>query len=106
MYSWFAIDKDASADYRKLSYETYVRTFGPGGIFDQDDMENWEECTAAARGPAAKRYTLHHKMGLYRETATELARPRHVLSRQLRRDDAARVVRGMAAPDDAPARWR
>ena len=28
--------------------------------------------------------------------------PRHVLSRQLRRDDAARVVRGMAAPDDAP----
>ena len=46
-----------------------MRTFGPGGIFDQDDMENWEECTAAARGPAAKRYTLHHKMGLYRETA-------------------------------------
>ena len=27
-------------------------------------MENWEECTAAARGPAAKRYTLHHKMGI------------------------------------------
>lgn len=66
MYSWFAIDKDASADYRKLSYETYVRTFGPGGIFDQDDMENWEECTAAAKGPAAKRYTMHHRMGLHR----------------------------------------
>jgi hypothetical protein len=66
MYSWFAIDKTAPADYRKLSYETYVRTFGPSGIFDQDDMENWEECTAAARGPAAKRYTLHHKMGIGR----------------------------------------
>jgi PAH dioxygenase large subunit len=66
MYSWFAIDKDASHDYRKLSYETYVRTFGPAGIFDQDDMENWEECTAVARGPAAKRYSLHHKMGLNR----------------------------------------
>ena len=52
MYSWFAIDKDASPEYRKLSYETYVRTFGPAGIFDQDDMENWEECTAAAKGPA------------------------------------------------------
>jgi PAH dioxygenase large subunit len=58
MYSWFAIDKDASPEYRKLSYETYVRTFGPAGIFDQDDMENWEECTAVARGPAAKRYSL------------------------------------------------
>ena len=31
-------------------------------------MENWEECTAAARGPAAKRHTLHHRMGLYRAT--------------------------------------
>jgi PAH dioxygenase large subunit len=68
MFSWFAIDKDASPEYRKLSYETYVRTFGPGGIFDQDDMENWEECTAAAKGPAAKRYTLHHRMGLNRAT--------------------------------------
>jgi PAH dioxygenase large subunit len=68
MYSWFAIDKAAPPDYRKISYETYVRCFGPSGIFDQDDMENWEECTAAARGPAAKRYTLHHKMGLGRPT--------------------------------------
>jgi phenylpropionate dioxygenase-like ring-hydroxylating dioxygenase large terminal subunit len=66
MYSWFAIDKDASAEYRKHSYETYVRTFGPAGIFDQDDMENWEECTVAAKGPAAKRYALHHKMGIGR----------------------------------------
>jgi phenylpropionate dioxygenase-like ring-hydroxylating dioxygenase large terminal subunit len=75
MFSWFAIDKDASDDYRKLSYETYVRTFGPGGIFDQDDMENWEECTAAARGPAAKRFTLHHRMGLYRATAPDWPGP-------------------------------
>ena len=29
-------------------------------------MENWEECTNAARGPAAKRYSLHHKMGMGR----------------------------------------
>ena len=83
MYSWFAIDKEASPEYRQLSYETYVRTFGPGGIFDQDDMENWEECTAAARGPAAKRYTLHHKMGLYRATAQNWGGPRHLLSGRL-----------------------
>jgi len=75
MYSWFAIDKAAPPDYRKISYETYVRCFGPSGIFDQDDMENWEECTAAARGPAAKRYTLHHKMGLGRPTDATWAGP-------------------------------
>ena len=75
MYSWFAIDKAAPADYRKSSYETYVRTFGPAGIFDQDDMENWEECTAAARGPAAKRYALHHKMGIGRAVDPSWAGP-------------------------------
>ncbi len=69
MYSWFAIDKSAPAEYRKTSYESYVRNFGPSGIFDQDDMENWEDCTVAAVGPAAKRHTLHHKMGLNRKTA-------------------------------------
>ena len=67
MYSWFAIDKAADAKFRKDSYETYVRTFGPAGIFDQDDMENWEDCTVAALGPAAKKHTLHHKMGINRK---------------------------------------
>jgi PAH dioxygenase large subunit len=75
MYSWFAIDKSAPAEYRKASYESYVRNFGPSGIFDQDDMENWEDCTAAAIGPAAKRHSLHHKMGLKRKQATNWAGP-------------------------------
>jgi PAH dioxygenase large subunit len=75
MYSWVAIDKSGSAEYRKHSYETYVRTFGPGGIFDQDDMENWEDCTITAVGPAAKRHTLHHKMGINRAKATDWPGP-------------------------------
>jgi PAH dioxygenase large subunit len=75
MYSWFAIDKSAPADYRRQSYETYVRNFGPGGIFDQDDMENWEDCTVTAVGPAAKRYTLHHRMGLNRKRAEDWPGP-------------------------------
>jgi phenylpropionate dioxygenase-like ring-hydroxylating dioxygenase large terminal subunit len=75
MYSWFAIDKAASPEYRKHSYETYVRTFGPGGIFDQDDMENWEECTSGVVGPASKRHALHHKMGLHRPTLPDFPGP-------------------------------
>jgi hypothetical protein len=66
MWSWIAVDKEASAQHRKDSYETYVRTFGPSGVFDQDDMENWEDCTRANMGPAAKRHHLHHKMGIGR----------------------------------------
>jgi hypothetical protein len=75
MWSWLAIDKDATPEYRKESYETYVRTFGPSGIFDQDDMENWEDCTRANIGPAAKRHTLHHKMGIGRPTDPEWPGP-------------------------------
>lgn len=75
MWSWLLIDNDADPSYTKASYETYVRTFGPGGIYDQDDMENWEDCTRAAAGPAAKRYTLHHKMGLGRPVDTSWPGP-------------------------------
>lgn len=70
MWSWLMIDADADAEYTKLSYENYVRTFGPGGIFDQDDMENWEDCTRASLGPAARQHTLHHRMGLGRPVDT------------------------------------
>lgn len=66
MWSWFAIDKSAPATLRRSSYDTYVRTFGPSGIFDQDDMENWEDCTRANAGPAARQHFLHHTMGLAR----------------------------------------
>src|SRR4051794_9214574 len=75
MWSWLAIDRDASPEYRKASYETAVRTFGPSGIFDQDDMENWEDCTRANIGPAAQRFTLHHKMGIHRPTDTSWPGP-------------------------------
>ncbi len=66
MWSWFMADKAGSAEFKQRSMECYVRTFGPAGIFDQDDMENWEDCTRANIGPAAQRYTLHHRMGVDR----------------------------------------
>ena len=54
MWSWFMVDKSADDAFKKRSMEAYVRTFGPAGIFDQDDMENWEDCTRSnsARRPS------------------------------------------------------
>jgi PAH dioxygenase large subunit len=75
MWSWLMIDKAADLEYAKSSYETYVRTFGPGGIYDQDDMENWEDCTRASLGPAARKHTLHHRMGLGRPADTSWPGP-------------------------------
>ena len=65
VWSFLLIDKEASPEYRKASYETYARTFGPSGIFEQDDLENWEECTRVNRGKIAQRYGLHHGMGVH-----------------------------------------
>ena len=65
IWSWLMIDKEAPEQFRRDSYEAYVRTFGPSGIFEQDDMENWEECTRVNSGAVAQRYTLHHGMGLH-----------------------------------------
>jgi PAH dioxygenase large subunit len=65
VWSFLLIDREASPEYRKASYETYVRTFGPSGIFEQDDVENWEECTRVNQGQIAQRYGLHHGMGVH-----------------------------------------
>ena len=41
--------------------------FGPGGTFEQDDMDNWQGCTQTGQGTVARRYPLSYEMGLGRE---------------------------------------
>ncbi|MBS1878942.1 MAG: Rieske 2Fe-2S domain-containing protein [Actinobacteria bacterium] len=78
MWAWFMVDRTASPEFKRRSQECYVRTFGPAGLFDQDDMENWEDCTRANMGPAARRYTLHHRMGVDREPISDWPGPGRV----------------------------
>jgi phenylpropionate dioxygenase-like ring-hydroxylating dioxygenase large terminal subunit len=65
VWSWLFMDKGVSAEFHKRSYDTYVRTFGPSGIYEQDDAEIWEECTRVNGGKVAQQYSLHHGMGLH-----------------------------------------
>jgi PAH dioxygenase large subunit len=65
IWSWLFMDRCTNEEFRKRSYETYVRTFGPSGIYEQDDAEIWEECTRVNEGRIAQRYSLHHGMGLH-----------------------------------------
>jgi PAH dioxygenase large subunit len=75
IWSYLLIDKEASPEYRKASYETYVRTFGPSGMYEQDDLENWEECTRVNSGKIAQRYGLHHGMGSHLKTDSSFPGP-------------------------------
>jgi hypothetical protein len=40
--------------------------FGPSGLFEQDDGENWDQSTAGVRGAVSGRYPLHYAMGINR----------------------------------------
>jgi hypothetical protein len=44
-----------------------LRGFGPSGTFEQDDMDNWQECTHTCRGVVSRRYDLNMQMGLGHE---------------------------------------
>lgn len=66
MWSWLLVDEEADPQHIRAAYEAFVRCLGPAGIFDQDDMENWEDCTRSNLGPAARQHSLHHKMGIDR----------------------------------------
>jgi hypothetical protein len=44
-----------------------LRTFGPSGTFEQDDMDNWQECTRTSRGVVSRRQPLNTTQGLGHE---------------------------------------
>jgi phenylpropionate dioxygenase-like ring-hydroxylating dioxygenase large terminal subunit len=62
--SWFAVDKNASEEYKALSYKAYLMCFGSGGMFEQDDVENWVSLTNTAAGSMARRLLLNSRMGM------------------------------------------
>ena len=39
---------------RKRSGWPALRGFSPSGTFEQDDMDNWQECTQTCRGVVAR----------------------------------------------------
>jgi phenylpropionate dioxygenase-like ring-hydroxylating dioxygenase large terminal subunit len=66
-WAWVFVDKKAPAAVKKALRLAGARVFGPGGTFEQDDMDNWQGCTQTGQGPVARRYSLSYEMGLGRE---------------------------------------
>jgi phenylpropionate dioxygenase-like ring-hydroxylating dioxygenase large terminal subunit len=67
IWSWFLVERDAPEDFKRRSYETYVRTFGASGVFEQDDVEVWQSITAMAGGITAERFELNLQLGMHQE---------------------------------------
>jgi 3-phenylpropionate/trans-cinnamate dioxygenase alpha subunit len=71
VWAWIFVDKAAPPEVKKALRQTGARVFGPGGTFEQDDMDNWQGCTQTARGVVARRDFLSYQMGLGHERFDE-----------------------------------
>ncbi len=67
VWSWVYADRAAPPEVKKAIRLAGVRGFSPSGTFEQDDMDNWQECTRTCRGMVSRRYALNTQMGLGHE---------------------------------------
>jgi 3-phenylpropionate/trans-cinnamate dioxygenase alpha subunit len=62
---WFTlVDRNLPRETRDFMVTLACRVFGPGGVLEQDDGENWSQATAQTRGIASRRVKHQLKMGL------------------------------------------
>ena len=64
VWSWGFVDVDATPEEKAAFRRSVARGFSPSGTFEQDDMDNWQECTASARGVVSRRLPLNIQMGI------------------------------------------
>jgi len=64
-------DKAAPPEVKNAFRLAGVRGFSPAGTFEQDDMDNWQECTQTCRGVMSRRVPVNNQMGLGHERYDE-----------------------------------
>ncbi len=67
IWSWIYVDRAAPPEVKQAFRLASLQSFSPSGTFEQDDMDNWQECTQTCRGAVARRYDLSYEMGLGHE---------------------------------------
>ena len=68
IWNWVFVDKAAPPEVKAAFRLMALRAFGPSGGFEQDDMDNWQECTQTARGVVSRRHMTNISMGLGHES--------------------------------------
>ena len=63
VWLYVLVDRDAPAEVKRRIRQLAQRHFSPAGLFEQDDMDNWELSTQAAGGVVSRHYPLHYGMG-------------------------------------------
>ena len=58
------VDEAAPPEVKEAYRLIAIQGTGPSGTFEQDDMDNWQECTFTAKGVVSRRYPMNLQMGL------------------------------------------
>jgi len=64
VWAWTIVDKSMPEHVREAQRVYNLRTFGPSGIFEQDDGENWSEVQAISHGFITNSVPLNYQMGI------------------------------------------
>ncbi|EIV48600.1 biphenyl 2,3-dioxygenase [Mycobacteroides abscessus 4S-0116-R] len=64
VWAWTIVDRSMPEEVRDAQRLYNLRTFGPTGIFEQDDGENWSEVQSISRGFVTNSVALNYQMGL------------------------------------------
>lgn len=69
---WFSfVPRGFDEAQRRMAMKFLVHSFGPAGLFEQDDGENWAHATRASLGPASRRRLQNLQMGLGEDVVVE-----------------------------------
>ena len=80
-WTFHLAENDAPEDVHRLTRRSGQLAFGIGGIFEQDDMDNFNQCTLSGLSPMGKKVPSYVIMGLGHET-THPALPGKVAGRR------------------------
>ena len=64
IWAWTSVPKAAPDEVKEQYRINVLRTFSPGGMFEQDDAENWLEIQRILRGHVARKGRLNYRMQL------------------------------------------
>ena len=67
VWSFTVIDRDAPEEVKRIIRLNCMHSFGPSGMLEQDDMDNWRNATQAGRSGVARKYVQNLTMGIAHE---------------------------------------
>ncbi|MBL4744398.1 MAG: aromatic ring-hydroxylating dioxygenase subunit alpha [Cycloclasticus sp.] len=71
MWTWAMVDKEMSDDLKQMILDNVSRTFGPAGLFDNDDGDNLQAITEQSHGWRTRQMDVYTNMAIGAEHSRE-----------------------------------